>query len=192
MATDIKQKKVELRKTFLNLRDRLTQKQVFSKSKKIIKKILSLEEYKKSKNVLLYYPFRNEVNLLDLVKISKEKNFYFPIVNFKTKKLNIKRLGKKFVKNKFGIYEPQDTKIFKKYNLIDIIFVPGIVFDKKCFRIGFGGGYYDKFLKKFFNTTKIGVCYEIQLVNRLPKDKNDIQLDYVITEKNVIKKGDML
>ncbi|MFQ3675553.1 MAG: 5-formyltetrahydrofolate cyclo-ligase [Endomicrobiia bacterium] len=191
MVGSIEQKKVELRKKYLELRDKMSQEMVFEKSQKIIKKILFLDEYKKSKNILLYYPFRNEVNLLNLIKISKDKNFYFPSVNFKTKKLCIKKLGKIFVKNRFGIYEPHKTEVLKRHNLIDIIFVPGIVFDKQCFRIGFGGGYYDKFLKNVCGV-KIGVCYNTQLIETVPKNVYDIRLDYVITEKNIITKGEQI
>jgi len=189
MERNVEQEKIILREKYLLLRDNFTQKMVFEKSQKIIKNILCLEKYKKSKNVLLYYPFRNEVNLLELIKVSNEKNFYFPVVNFNAKKLVIKKCDKKFVKNKFGIYEPYNNKILRRYNLIDIVFVPGIVFDKQCFRIGFGGGYYDKFLKKVC-CTKIGVCYEKQLLDIIPRNNNDVRLDYIITEKNIITKGE--
>jgi 5-formyltetrahydrofolate cyclo-ligase len=70
----------------------------------------------------------------------------------------------------------------------DIILVPGLAFDKKLNRLGRGKGFYDRFLKNFAGI-KVGVCFEIQLVDEVPIDDHDIELDYLITEKNIYNKG---
>jgi len=176
--------KQKLRKKFLELRLKLDEKTKKQKDKKILKNLISLDEFKKAKNVMIYYPFKNEVNVLELIKIFKDKNFFFPVVNFKKKVLEIRRYNDgKFVKNKFGIFEPKG-KSLKKIKL-DFIVVPGIVFDEKCFRIGFGGGYYDKFLKNV-DCFACGVCYDFQIVKSLPVEKNDVKLDCVFSEKRVM------
>ena len=176
--------KQKLRKKFLELRLKLDEKTKKQKDKKILKNLISLDEFKKAKNVMIYYPFKNEVNVLELIKIFKDKNFFFPVVNFKKKVLEIRRYNEgKFVKNKLGIFEPKG-KSSKKIKL-DFIVVPGIVFDEKCFRIGFGGGYYDKFLKNV-DCFACGVCYDFQIVKSLPVEKNDVKLDCVFSEKRVM------
>ncbi len=177
-------KKQLLRKKFLELRLKLDKRIKKQKDKKIIKNLLSLDEFKKAKDVMIYYPFKNEVDVLKLIKICKDKNFFFPVVNFKKKILEVRKYNEKFVKNKFGILEPK-AKSLKRIKL-DFVVVPGIVFDEKCFRIGFGGGYYDKFLKTVDCFT-CGVCYDFQIVKSLPTIKNDVKLDCVISERRVIK-----
>ncbi len=194
MARNIEQKKISLRKKYLCLRDGFAKDYVCSKSKQIVDNILKFYNFVKAKNVLLYYPHRNEVNILSLIQKSTGKKFYFPVVDFKNKKLIIKYAGrnvskKTFYKNKFGILEPKKTKVLKNERLLDIIFVPGIVFDKRCFRIGFGCGYYDKYLSST-KSCSVGVCYEKQLLANVPNDIYDKKLDYVITEKRIIKRGE--
>ena len=84
----------------------------------------------------------------------------------------------------------------KPVYILDLIIIPGIVFDKNKNRIGFGGGYYDKFLYKLKenhnkNNTKlpliVAVCYDFQLLNSIPYEKHDIKPDIIITEKQTIK-----
>lgn len=181
----IEQKQI-LRKKILQQRLALEQYEVETKSQKVIENLLSLKEFKTAQNIMIYYPFKNEVDVLPLIDICKEKKFYFPIVNFEKKEIEIKKYNNKFIKNKFGIYEPVG-KIFKNKEIIDFIIVPGIVFDTKCYRLGYGGGYYDKFLKSL-NKISCGVCYDFQIIDSLPVEDNDVQLNYVISENRIIKK----
>ncbi len=184
-------KKQLLREEFIKLRLKLDEKIKKQKDKKIIKNLLSLDEFKKAKNIMIYYPFKNEVDVLELIKICKDKTFFFPVVNFKKKVLEIRKYNGKFVENKFGIYEPTGKSL--KNVKLDFIVVPGIVFDKKCFRIGFGGGYYDKFLRKN-SCVKCGVCYEFQIVDHIPVEAHDVKLDILVSEKRILysKKGEKL
>ena len=175
--------KQKLRKKFLELRLKLDEKTKKQKDKKILKNLISLDEFKKAKNVMIYYPFKNEVDVLELIKICDNKNFFFPVVNFKKKVLEVRKYSGKFVKNKLGIFEPTGKSL--KTVKLDFIIVPGIVFDEKCYRIGFGRGYYDKFLKNV-NCFTCGVCYDFQIVKSLPAEKNDVKLDCVVSEKRVV------
>jgi len=81
--------------------------------------------------------------------------------------------------------DPQLTKRVQKKE-IDLIIVPGIVFDQKGYRIGFGGGYYDRFLENFHNET-ISLVGTMQIINEVPKNTFDIPVNYLITEMNMIK-----
>lgn len=191
MANDAREEKERLRKRYLLWRDSLLKDEVNKKSKKIISKILTLDEYKSAKRVLLYYPFRNEVNVLLLLKEKGGKSFYFPVVDFENKRLVVKKLEGKisdgdFLVNKFGIPEPKSKCILKDKSLIDVVVVPAVVFDREGYRIGFGGGYYDKFLKTV-SGCKIGVCYSEQLLKKLPHQRFDVKVDFVITEEEVVE-----
>jgi len=88
--------------------------------------------------------------------------------------------------NKFGIPEPE--KINKV--IPDVILVPLVAFDKRLYRIGYGGGYYDRYIEKFSNKKnilKIGIAHSCQKINKVPTNKFDKKLDIIITEKYIIK-----
>jgi len=86
---------------------------------------------------------------------------------------------------KYRILEPVDAKEVD-LDEIDIVLVPGIAFDKKGHRIGYGKGYYDSFLRKV-NALKIGLCMDFQIVDKIPSNEWDVGMDIVVSEKQVIK-----
>lgn len=182
----IKLLKSKLRKKGIKLRNMISPSQHKTKSMIIVNKILSLEIFRKAKNVMLYYPFRNEVNVLPIISKSKNIIFWFPKIDWAKKCLVAVKYNKKFKKNKYGILEPTSRQ---KLNIekLDLVIVPGVIFDKRCYRIGYGGGYYDRFLKQQ-KVFKIGVCFENQVMPKIPHTKNDVQLDMVVTEKNIYTK----
>jgi hypothetical protein len=84
---------------------------------------------------------------------------------------------------KFNIPEPpMDVKRVVKS--IDVVFVPGLAFDLFGYRIGYGGGFYDRFLSKNPSSKKIGICFSFQLFSELPHDPFDVPVDYIVTDKN--------
>jgi len=88
--------------------------------------------------------------------------------------------------NKFGIPEPLKNKKV----IPDIVFLPLVAFDKRLYRIGYGGGYYDRYIEKLTarkKTLKIGIAHSSQKINRVPINKYDRKLDMVITEKYVLR-----
>lgn len=184
METDDRTRKEKkfLRDKFIKIRESMTDEMVKEKSQIIVKKLLSFDKFVQAKNVMLYYPFRNEVDVKDLLNICKDKSFYFPVVDFENKTLKIRKYTGKFYKNKFGILEPIYENNDFGCEILDFIIVPGIVFDTRCYRIGYGGGYYDKLLSVVRCTT-CGVCYDEQIVDRIPVTVNDVPLNYVISDK---------
>lgn len=85
------------------------------------------------------------------------------------------------------LYEPKEisNRLVEKES-IDLIIVPGLLFDKNGYRIGYGGGYYDRYLKGYTNK-KISIALEDQIVNYIPYDSFDIPVDAIITEKTIYK-----
>ena len=121
-----------------------------------------------------------------------KKDVIVPITNKKNNSLIISKLKclDDLCCGCFGIPEPRKSKIkrFNKKNL-DLVIVPGVVFDRGCNRIGFGHGYYDKFLRGLSTKTKtIGLAYDFQIVDKLKAEKHDIPVDIIITEKMTIKR----
>ncbi|RLF39548.1 MAG: 5-formyltetrahydrofolate cyclo-ligase, partial [Thermoplasmata archaeon] len=83
----------------------------------------------------------------------------------------------------FGILEPQNKKIYT--GDIDIIIVPGIAFDFRGYRIGYGKGFYDRFLRGA-DALKIGIAYDFQIVKQIPEDDGDVPVDIIVSEKRVL------
>lgn len=165
----------------------------FSLRKKIINKkdleskirnyILNNNKVLESNNILIYISKDLEVDtkvlINDLWKLNK--NIYVPkvennIINF----YNINSFND-LVIGSYNILEPI-TNIKYKYNKNDCIIVPGLLFDKNNNRLGYGGGYYDRFLKDN-NLYKIGICFSHFIIDKLPNEKYDIKMDEVITER---------
>lgn len=156
-------------------------------SEKIIEKIIELKEYKFSKNVMSYLGKNTEVSLNNLFG-DNNKSWFVPSV-FKSSLLVIPYYPGETIlkKGAFDIEEPEfeDDNSFdqinKKINL-DLIFVPGLCFDKNGNRLGFGKGFYDSFLKLNPNSIKIGICPKKCLLDKLPTDEWDMKMDMIITD----------
>ncbi len=135
---------------------------------------------------MVYYPIHNEVNLIDLIKESADKRFIFPKV-LKQNKLSLFYVKdiKHLTPGKFCIPEPTTICCRAKSAEIDLILVPGIVFDQSGHRIGFGKGYYDRLLKDV-TCPKIGVAYDFQIVKNIPSEKHDIPMDIIVTNKSIL------
>ena len=92
------------------------------------------------------------------------------------------------LKKAFGIYEPVSGKRLKSFSSVAAVIVPGIAFDMKGNRLGFGGGYFDKFLKKLpARCVKVALAFSLQIVKSVPSEPHDVKMDYIITEKGVFE-----
>ena len=138
--------------------------------------------YQDALNCMTYLAFSWEINTWPLVRQmwTDGKNVYVPVTKPGRKLIpTLLTPETKLVKAPFGMEEPQDSPEVDPAQL-DLIIVPGLAFSPEGYRIGFGGGYYDRFLPKTQGVT-VGVCYS-QFVRGLPKDTWDIPVDYVLTE----------
>ncbi len=185
--------KQTLKSEIFEKRKALSNEEIDEKSEKIKESLYSLPEFKKSKNILFYVSFNNEVGTINAIKEllnTKEKNIIIPFVEKNNLVLQLSELKdfNDLEPKTFGILEPKKNKIKKiDADKIDLAIVPGIVFDKKGHRIGYGYGYYDRFLKTLNESAKkICFAFECQLIDNIPEEKHDIPVDVVITEKKVV------
>lgn len=171
------------RKVILKKRNRLSKEEINEKSEIIREKLFNSEEYKSSKTIMFYVSFGSEVSTIGMIKESLKNNKAICIPVVKDGNLipsaikDIKELNKK---NRYGILEPSKIKEIDKKD-IDLVIVPGVVFDKQNHRIGYGKGYYDNFLKNFKGKI-IGLAFKMQILEVIPKDEWDAKLDKVISE----------
>jgi len=182
-----------LRKNMLHQRKNMDMQKVNTWSTKITETIIKLPRFINSKNIMLYLSFNKEVNTFPLAAwcLDNGKSVIAPYCIQSTKQIipfKINNLTNDLTKSTFGIMEPKHN-LLEKANIedIDLIIVPGVAFDEHCNRIGFGAGYYDRFLpRKTKNTPTIGIAYDYQLINTIPQGVYDVPLDFIITEKRIV------
>lgn len=185
--------KKEIRKEILEIRNNLSKEVSKNKSKSIISKFIKTKEFLISKNIMVYMDFKNEVNTKELIEymLKNNKNVIIPytdMVEVNIIPVEIKSLSD-LVYCKYGYLEPKKECVENPFNIneIDLIIVPGVVFDKNRNRVGFGKGYYDKLLYKKRNDVKaIAFAYDFQILESVPFEKHDIKMDKIITESKVI------
>ncbi len=178
--------KKEIRGKYKIIRNNIKNKE--EKTLVIKEKLINLEKYKKSKIIAIFKSFGSEINTTEIIdhSLNNGKVVILPKVvenNLKFYKISNNEI---FVKSKFGIDEPiPEEENLVQNDLIDLIIVPGLSFDKEKNRLGYGGGYYDRFLSNV-NCMKIGICYEEQIYEGdLPAEKTDIKMDLIVTDKNI-------
>lgn len=179
------------REKYKKIRNEIQDKQ--TKSQIIINKLSKSKIYKKSKVIALYSPINNEVNINDLFNIAQNDNkiISYPKITSETSmsfyqvtSLNDLKLDKE---GKYKIKQPQNKNIINQ-DKIDLMIIPGIAFDTNKNRIGYGKGYYDKYLLNSPNIYKIGICYNEQILKEsIDINNHDISMDEVITDKITIK-----
>ena len=182
--------KNQLRDDILEKRNSLPKEEVINKSRNIEEKLFYLDSYKKSRTVMLFVSFNNEVYTHDIIKKSLgKKNVVIPkVMQQEIEPSIIIDFDSLIPAGKFGILEPIDLMKIA-YKNIDLVLVPGIAFDLEGHRIGYGFGYYDKFLKKVPKAVKIGLCFDFQIVDKIPAEQHDVPVDFIVTEKRVIDCG---
>ena len=152
-------------------------------------KIIKTSYYKKNINLSSYYPCSFEVNVLKLFKKNLQKNIKILLPSLKRNnsmsfyQWNINEVLKI---NKFGMLEPKE-----QLNQIipNIMLVPLLAFDNKKNRLGYGKGFYDRYLKKYLknnNIVTIGIAFSFQKHHKLPVSNNDVKLNYILTEKGIV------
>ncbi len=168
---------------------------VQNKSLQITKRIMELDSFKASKTVMCYMDFKNEVMTGYIIEycLKNGKRVVLPLVDVingvkMIVPYEVMDLEKDLKPGVFGILEPrkESASLFNAGE-IDLIVVPGVAFDEKRNRIGYGAGFYDRFLKSVKpDCLKIGIAFEFQIYNTIPIEEHDMPLDLIITENRII------
>jgi len=180
--------KAELREIISRKRRYLTPEQKERLNKEIFARLEKLSVWKKSKTVLIYISHKDEIATLDLIqKILKndlDKHIIvIPKTHLKFHALSLHKLDelKQLIPGNYGISEPHPSCKTILPEQIDLAIIPGIVFNKKGYRIGYGKGYYDRLLPHL-NCPKISLAYSMQIVENIPVEDHDYPVDILITE----------
>lgn len=150
----------------------------------LVHKLFDTKEYKNSQNIMLYYPLKDEVDLLKLLD-DKEKNFFLPKIEGDNLLCCPYAKNDKTFLSCYKTCEPL-TKPCNK-NLIDAVIVPALAVDGTNYRLGYGGGYYDRFLKDFSGIKIVCIPQALLVESVFPQDF-DIRMDVIVTETGVPEK----
>ena len=181
------QQKTLLRKKYLNLR----KKNYYNIDKEFFLPLLQLMRLKIKKKFIklgLYYPSNFELDVLKYLELHSifTQDILLPAID-KNNLMNFFSWKKRetLYVNEFGILEPAKSQV----KVPDVMLIPVIAFDKYKYRLGYGKGFYDrylnKYLKQFKNILTVGVAFSFQRHHKLPISRNDVKLDFIITEKGI-------
>jgi 5-formyltetrahydrofolate cyclo-ligase len=167
----------------LQKRNALASGEIARLSRRVQESAMNSKELKSAKVIGAYYAFGSEVKTDLILEKARALGKKVALPSVEGESLTFYELssGKYLVKGRFGIMEPLP---YGPVDSIDLLMVPGIAFDKKGYRLGYGKGYYDKFLagKDVFS---MGLAYSLQFVESLPRGEHDIKLDAVTTEEGI-------
>jgi len=178
--------KTALRKHLLKKRDSTSYDLMEIHSKKIFSKLIKTKLISEAKSIGCYFSIGSEVQTIPIIThfLNEKKTVSLPKIS--GKEMTFRKIEglEKLEKGEFDISEPRDNAVIEENH--DIILVPSIGLDVDGNRIGYGQGFYDKFLKNS-NSIKIALAFSKQIVKNIPTTEIDVKMDWIITEKDVIK-----
>lgn len=159
---------------------------ITSKSKEIKRNLQTLPEYQKAESVMSYVSKGNEIDTHNLLQemLENKKKVFVPFIKENIIKVSELKSLNELVKGNWGVPEPAEP--VETTHTADIVIVPGLAFDSGGNRIGFGKGYYDRFLAQY-KALKIALTPEEQIMQELPCESHDIPVDIIVTEERIIR-----
>ncbi len=183
--------KKKLRKMYIDRRLNLNETDIEVKSRELLEQFKSFENQLKDKSVFIFIDFKKEVQTQPLINYLKTINckIFVPRIEESSHQMEIHPYlsHEALVKSRYGILEPQQNPSgIISPDILDVVITPGVAFDLKGYRIGYGGGYYDRLFAKIGNAVlKIAIGFEIQIAPSVPVDSYDWKVDYLVTENTI-------
>lgn len=186
-------RRARLRRQVLEQRLALPAHRVAELSERVRAHLLSHPAWRASRAVLAYASFRQEVDTLPLLAaaLSQRKELILPRVDRRRKRLDLLRVsdpGADLQPGYQGIPEPDPARCPPvDAGRIDLVLVPGVVFDRRGFRLGYGGGYYDRLLASLPGAVRVGLAFSLQVVDEIPALAHDLPVDILVTEEGALQ-----
>ena len=160
-----------------------SREEIKEKSQKIMKNLLSIPTLKTAHSIAFYIakPYEVDTNYTIQHLLGKKK-IAVPVTNSLIRFVEFTSF-EHLIKGKFDVFEPRVRK-YIDYTP-EVFVIPGITFDEKRSRLGHGKGFYDSFLKDL-NAYKIGVCFDFQIVDKIPHEEHDVDMDKIVSEERII------
>lgn len=181
------EQKRQLRNELKRLRSLLSESDRQNMSQQITTFLQEIPEFNQAKTIFCYISYLGEVETHPLIStfLQQNRDLAVPKIMNKTEILAIPLSDfSELEPDRRGILTPKSSQAATKP--FDIVITPGLGFTEKGGRLGYGRGYYDRWFSKNTVKTKIGLAFEVQLVDELPLEETDIPLDMIVTEKRII------
>jgi len=192
---DVKARKSEIRRSTVARRDALSKKQRAEKSAAIMSRLFEFANFLESKIVLFYLSHKSEVDTEPMIHkaLAQEKIIALPLIDGEKREiipLKIDNLDRDTQPGYRGIREPISRRCKQiPVQQVNLAIIPGIAFDERGGRIGYGTGFYDRFIPNLDITTrKVALAFECQIVPQIPMEPHDRYTDIIITEKRIVYK----
>jgi 5-formyltetrahydrofolate cyclo-ligase len=174
--------KGEIRKRILKLRNAIPLETIAAKSSEIVRRLMELREIRESSTLMVYLSFGSEVLTDDLIRWgwAEGKRIVVPLCRPESREMTPCLIGgfDELETGHYGIREPNAER--------HKVLVPAVAFDRRGYRVGYGGGYYDRFLPKVPRAATIGAVFACQIVTEVPIDRYDVQMERIVTEEGII------
>lgn len=204
-----RQIKNQIRREYLQKRNGLSAFYVEGRSREICTRLICWEPFSQAETILFYYPLGNEVNLLEAAgeALRRGKQVAFPRTEGDRIRFYLVQDLERFREGPFHVMEPEDGELLVRMAPEQIsegrshkpllVLTPGVAFDRDKNRMGYGKGYYDRYLagvsaavpskSKSFGPPiiKLGIAYGCQIAEEIPREQTDIPMDYMITEDGI-------
>jgi 5-formyltetrahydrofolate cyclo-ligase len=188
--------KEKIRIKMRNLISNLTSEEKLTRSHNIVRKIKNLIEFKQAESIMFYYPLPGEVNILSLLEycFQKGKKVLLPyVVSIHPPKMELAEIWSlsEVEEGELHTLEPWEKKAIS-ISTVDLFICPGLAFDLEGNRLGRGKAFFDYFFHQYNQVApawlvkRIGVCFQCQVVNKLPVDQFDQKVTKVVTEEKII------
>lgn len=183
--------KVKVRNNIIKKRDSILLDTKQNYDYLIYKQLINCDIYKKSKKIFTYISFGSEVDTTAFINyaLNDKKEIYVPKTDKEKREMKAIKINNldNMIVDKWGIPEPINVEKSEVGEVFDLIIMPGLAFDKNGNRIGYGGGYYDKYLSQIKgNSHKMVLAYDFQIVERIESEIHDIKVEYIITNNDYI------
>lgn len=187
--------KHRIRTEILKQREELSKEDVELFSSRILDRLFHTLEYQRAEEIFTFVSFGNEVDTHNLIRnafLSNKRVFTPKIIKKGIMEFYQIHAMEDLAPSKLGILEPSSQILGKlnKEKRNQLMIVPGVAFDKACNRLGYGGGYYDRYFAKNLDcqVRRIALCYELQMLQEVPVDEYDQKVDKIITQKREINR----
>ena len=177
--------KTTLRKQMRNLRKAMTKQEVKRLSKLCINNLISLPIYQEADTICIYMHIENEVETNEIILDAKKRQKRIAAPKILGEDIEFYYIKETFQKGAYGILEPESKEVLTDSE--GLIIIPGLVFDKNKNRIGYGGGYYDRYFIKHTEHKRVALAYDFQIVEYIDEETFDIRPDIIVTNKRIIQ-----
>jgi 5-formyltetrahydrofolate cyclo-ligase len=181
----------EIRRVMLERRDGLEVLQRRDLSAKMIQHLSNLPQWRSAKTVMLYATFRGEAPTQAVDQLAREagKTVAYPRADTRMKAMQICQVEhlQALKPGAYGIPEPAASCPLLEPKMLDLVLVPGVVFDRHGQRMGYGAGYYDRFLPLCEQAFRLGWGFGLQVIDHLPKQPHDQALNALVTEHGIMR-----